>query len=212
MNTDLIATTMHRYDYCEYLLALKPNESVFEKIKKIREGFSKKYKSGALDSYPYITLVRFFQFKTMESRLIKNVTNIAMQQQPFMVSLKDFKSFPSHTIFINVESKQQLANLVKQLKVARHIMTLNQENKPYFITDPYLLIARKLLPWQYEKGWNEYIRRHFSSHFMADSMLLVKRSVSVDGEGPIRSGKFQTAGQFKFMNLPVAAQQGDLFG
>ncbi len=54
-------------------------------------------------------------------------------------------------------------------------MKIDKDNKPYFITEPHLTIARKLLPWQYEKGWLEYQHRNFHGRFIADHALLLKR-------------------------------------
>jgi 2'-5' RNA ligase len=68
------------------------------------------------------------------------------------VELKDYGSFPSHTIFINVESKQQVQNLSKELRPAQQLMALNKDNKPHFINDPHLTIARKLLPGNTKKA------------------------------------------------------------
>ncbi len=104
-----------------------------------------------------------------------------------------------------------MRNLIKELTPARQLMTLNKENKPHFIDDPYLPIARKLLPWQYEKSWNEYSHKNFTGHFMAESMFLLKRSTGIHKDGRVTQVKYQTVSQFKFMNLPVSAKQGELF-
>jgi hypothetical protein len=69
--------------------------------------------------------------------------------------------------------------------------------------EPHIAIARKLLPWQYEKGWLEYQHRHFSGKFIADGMLLLKRK---EGEK-----KYQAIQRFEFENLPVNTRQGELF-
>jgi 2'-5' RNA ligase len=122
----------------------------------------------------------------------------------FKVELKDFGSFPSHTIYINVTTKEPVRNLVKQMRPFQQLMKLNNDNKPHFIDEPHLTIARKLLPWQYEKGWLEYSHKHFTGRFIADSMLLLRRQV---GDKP-----YQILQRFEFMNLPVNTKQGDLFG
>jgi len=83
-------------------------------------------------------------------------------------------------------------------------MKLNDDNKPHFIMEPHLTIARKLQPWQYEKGWLEYSNKHFTGRFIADSMLLLKR--------PVGEMKYQIAERFQFQNLPVTTKQGELFG
>ena len=67
----------------------------------------------------------------------------------------------------------------------------------------HLTIARKLLPWQYEKSWLEYSHKHFTGRFIADGMLLLKR---LAGEM-----KYEIVQRFEFQNLPVTVKQGDLF-
>ena len=127
-----------------------------------------------------------------------------MGYPPFKVELKDFGSFPSHTIYINVTSKLPIQNLIKEIRTnGQRLMKLNDDNKPHFIMEPHLTIARKLLPWQYEKGWLEYSNRHFTGKFIADAMLLLKR--------PVEEKKYQIAQRFEFQNLPVTIRQGELF-
>jgi 2'-5' RNA ligase len=70
--------------------------------------------------------------------------------------------------------------------------------------EPHLTIARKLKPWQYEKGWLEYSNKHFSGRFIANCMTLLRRP-----EGEM---KYQLVQKFEFQNLPVATKQGELFG
>lgn len=192
------------YRYNEYLLALSPHEELWNKIKKVKEEFSEKYQSAqARWGKLHISLVNFVQFEMMEEKLANRLKIIAMGYTPFKVELKDYGSFPSYTIYINVESKQQVQNLTKELRAAQRLMTLNKQNKPHFIDSPYIAIARKLLPWQYEKGWQEYSHRQFSGRFIANDMLLLKRKV---GDLP-----YQVVERFEFMNLPVSTKQGELF-
>ena len=198
------------YNYNEYLLVLNPNESLQEKIMEVKKDFSGKYKTTiSLYSKPHIALANFVQFEMIEERLINRLKIIASGYHPFKVDLKDYGSFPSHTIFINVESKQQVQNLIKELKPAQQLMTINKENKPHFFNDPYLIIARKLLPWQYEKGWLDYSHRYFSGCFIADGMLLLKRQLWSDGER--QTGNYQFVQRIEFMNSPVNIKQGELF-
>ena len=126
-----------------------------------------------------------------------------MGYTPFKVELKNYGSYPSHTIFINIESKHQVQNLIKELRSAQRLMTINKDQKPHFLDNPNITIARKLLPWQYEKGWMEYSQRHFTGRFIADGMLLLKRRVG--------DKAYQIVQRFEFMNLPVTTKQGELF-
>lgn len=192
------------YRYNGYLLALNPHEDLRDKIMQVKKEFSQKYKApSALYSKPYITLVNFIQFEMVEERLINRLKIIASAYSSFKVELKDFGSFPSHTIFINIESKQQLRNLTKQLRPAQQLMTLNKDNKPHFMDDPHIKVARKLLPWQYEQGWLDYSHRYFTAHFIADEILLLKR--------PLEGKSYKEVQRFQFMNLPVKNKQGELF-
>jgi 2'-5' RNA ligase len=192
------------YRYNEYLLVLSPHEELWNKIMKIKREFHHTYDApAALWGKPHITLVNFVQFEMMEERIVNRLKTIAMGYTPFKVELKDYGSFPSHTIFINIESKQQVQNLARELRPAQQVMTLNKDNKPHFLDNPNITIARKLLPWQYEKGWLEYSHRHFTGRFIADGMLLIKRKVG--------DKAFQIVQRFEFMNLPVTTKQGALF-
>ncbi len=203
MNTDSLIQ-IPGYKYNEYLLVLNPNEDLHDKIMQVKKEFYEKYKATtALYSKPHITLVNFIQFDMMEERLVNRLKIIAAGYRAFTVELKDYGSFPSHTIYINIASQQQVQNLGKELRPAQQLMTLNKDNKPHFINNPHLTVARKLLPWQYEKGWLNYSHRFFTGRFIADSMLLLKR--------PLEGKAYQIVQRFEFMNLPVTTKQGELF-
>jgi len=153
---------------------------------------------------PHVALVNFVQYGMMEDRIVHRLNAIAMAQYPFKIELKDFGSFPAHTIYINVTTKVPVQNLTKTIRAeTQRLMKLNDDNKPYFIMEPHLTIARKLQPWQYEKGWLEYSTKNFTGRFIADGMLLLKR--------PVGEVKYQIVKRFEFQNLPVVTKQGELF-
>ena len=200
--------TIPGYRLCEFLLVLNPHEELRNRIIAIKKDFHEKYKgTGASKALaagrPQIALVKFETVEMMEERIVNRLKSIAMGYHPFKVELKDFGSYPSHTIFINVISKLPIQNLVKQIKEAQRLMKLDKEHKPHFIEEPQITIARKLVPWQYEQAWLEYSNRHFTGRFIADSMLLLKRR-----EGQMA---WQIVQRLEFMNLPVTTRQGALF-
>jgi 2'-5' RNA ligase len=200
-----IAQLMPGYRINEYLLVLSPHEELRNKIIQIKKEFHESYPSAhALWGKPHLTLVKFRQLELMEDRIINRLKTLAMGYHPIKVELRDFGSFPAHTIFINVTTKEPIRNLVKEIRENQRLMKLDNEHKPHFIDEPNFIVARKLLPWQYEKGWLEYSNRHFTGRFIADSMLLLKRK-----EG---DKAWQIAQRLEFMNLPVATKQGELFG
>src|ERR1700722_12881490 len=188
----------------EYMLILNPHEELRNKIQQVKKEFYDSYQAPtALGGKPQVTLVRFTQLALMEERIVQRLRTIAMGYCPFKVELKDFGSFPSHTIFINVTSKLPVRGLINEIKDIQRLMKQDKDHKPHFIDEPYMPVARKLLPWQYEKGWLEYSNKSFTGRFVADAMLLLKRR-----EGEMA---WQKAERFAFQNLPVAIRQGQLF-
>ena len=198
-------TPMPGYKICEYLLVLNPHEALRDKIMQVKKQFCETYKtSAAVYAPPQVILANFIQYEMVEERIINRLKTTGMGYHPIKVELKDYGSFPSHTICINITSKLPIQNLVKTIRAqTQMLMKLDDDNKPHFIMEPYLTIARKLHPWQYEKGWLEYSHKHFTGRFIADAMLLLKR--------PVGEKKYQVVQRFEFQNLPVATVQGALF-
>ena len=125
---------MPGYRINEYLLVLAPPDDLWHKIVKVKEEFSEKYKvPSARLLKPHIALVNFLTLDMMEEKIVQRLQAIAMGIAPFKVELKDYGTFPSHTIYVNVISKVPIQHLVKQLKEAQRLMKLNNENKPHFI-------------------------------------------------------------------------------
>jgi 2'-5' RNA ligase len=150
-----------------------------------------------------LTIANFIQFEMMEERLVNRLKAIAIAYHPIKVELKNYGSFPSNTIFINVDTQLRVKNLVKAIRPAQQLMTVNKDTKPHFIDTPYLSIARKLVPWQYEQGWRDYRNKHFTGRFIADAMLVLKR--------PMNEKKFQVAQRLEFQSLRVKTKQEELF-
>lgn len=207
-----IINTIPGYRMYEYLLVLSPHEELWNRIMKVKENFAMEYKTDfARRGKPHITLANFVQYGMMEERIINRLHNVSMGFPPFKVELKDFGSFPSHTIYINVTSKLPIQNLVKTIRTdGQRLMKLDNDNKPHFILEPHLTIARKLKPWQYEKAWLEYSNSHFTGRFIANGMTLLRRLNVESPEG--YKMKYQTIATFDFRNLPVTTKQGELFG
>ncbi len=201
MKTELLS--LPGYRLCEYLLVLKPSEDLIEKMTKIKADFYEKYKAeSAKWGKPYIALVKFSQLQMMEERLVNRIKMIAMSLPAIKIELKDFGSFPTHTIYINVESKTTVQQLVKQIKPAQSLMR-TQDKKAHFMDNPHMAIARGLSPTQYEEAWLEYSHTHFTGKFIANSLLLLRRP---EGTKP-----YHTIQSFDFMNMPVVTTQGSLF-
>ena len=196
---------MPGYRLNEYMLVLTPHEELRRKILGVKKDFASRYKCPqAVWTKPHMMLARFTHFEMMEERITHRLKAIAMGFHPIKVELKDFGSYPTHSIIINVVSREPVKELVKEIRESQRLLKPDNEHKPYFTDDPHIIIASKLAPWQYEAGWLEYSHRHFTGRFIAADMLLLKR----------RSGDkaWQIVERLAFQNLPVSIKQGELFG
>ena len=189
------------YRVLQYMLVLNPHEDLRQRITQVKKEFRDKYKiETASYNTAQLTLATFTQYEIVEERITNRLKVIAMGYHPFKVELKDYGSFPTHSIYIQVTSKLPIQNLVKIVKTGvQALMKPDKENKPHFIDEPNIIVARKLQPWQYEKGWLEYSHRHFTGRFIADAMLLLKR--------PLGESRFTVAGRYEF---PSVSQVDDL--
>lgn len=197
-------STMPGYRLNDYLLVISPNEDLRKRITGIRNDFNEKFHPPMpLSGKPHMALVHFVGYAMMEEKLVNRFHHIAMGTSPFKIELNGFASFPSHTIYINVATKTPVQNLIRELRTTQKLMKADPDHDPHFISEPFIPVARKLLPWQYEKGWLEYSNTHFSAKILADSMLLLKR--------PLGDKAYQIVQRFEFMNMPVTTRQGELF-
>ena len=75
----------------------------------------------------------------MEERIINRLNVIAMGYHPIKVEMKDYGSFPSHTIYINITSKMPIQGLVKTIRTeTQRLMKFDEDNKPHFILEPHV--------------------------------------------------------------------------
>jgi 2'-5' RNA ligase len=188
----------------EYLLVLQPTQALWDDITEIKKKFETDFRFDDIKvGRPHITLAMFKQYPATENRIVQSLRNNARTLAPFKIELKDFGSFPSHTIYINIVSKVPIMNAVKTLRQnVQTFMKIDKDNKPFFITEPHLTIARKLQPWQYEKGWLEYEHADFHGRFIADHALLLKR----------KAGEFyKPVEKFMFEGMKEAVTQTALF-
>jgi 2'-5' RNA ligase len=187
----------------EYSIIINPTDSLRNKIIKIKNEIHLKYnESILLNTRPNIRLSKFFNWEKVEERLTDHLRVTAMAMPPFKVVLKDYGSFPSHTLFINVTSRIPLQMLMKGLKALKPLIK-SSLGESIFVNEFYIPLAVKLSLPQYEKIWKDYRNRKFTGNFIADGMLLLRR----------RSGEknYQIVERFEFMNLPVSGRQGELF-
>lgn len=192
------------YKVNEYLLILNPHQDLSSRIVHLKEEFNEKYQRNGYVTKPNISIVKFTQYEVYEQRIKDNLHRIALEMMPVKIELKDYGSFPSHTIFINVTSKVPFQSIVKKVRAeTQKLMKFDDDNKPHFFMEPYFPIAQKIPSQIYDKAWLEYSHRSFTSRFIADGMLLLKR--------PKGEMRYLIVDSFKFENLYVGVSQTSLF-
>lgn len=189
----------------DYLLVLSPQPTLRNKVLAIKEQLYNVCQApNARWGKPHITLAACKQYAMSEARLVNKLKAIGMGQQPFNVVLKDCGSFPYHTIYIDVVSKEPVRQLVKAIRLHQECMTLNNANRPYFSDMPHMTLARQLSKEQFENQWPHYSKMPFDGAFMADSMLLLRRPAGIPAA-------YQLVDKIDFLQQPVDASQAQLF-
>ena len=150
----------------------------------------------------HILLARWDAWDMQEERILQRLHILSMEQYPFKVHLEDFGGFPSHTIYIPVTSREPILRLVGQLRQHKRLMQSAAGN-PYFISEPYLPLARGLSSGQYEQAMQFLGHKHFQGNFIASAMLLLKKRAGSSG--------YQILKRFEFEHLAVTARQTSLF-
>lgn len=189
----------------EYLLLIEPRKDLSDQIVAIKRNFFDRYKAPeALRGIPHLTLVNYMQYTSFESRIVHKLSTVAMQAAPIAIELRDYGSFPSHTIYINVATKNAIQQLVKNIRT--HLQALMKQDKdhtPHFIMEPHVTIARRLKPWQYEQAWLAYRHQSFSGRFIANNMVLLRRDTPHQ--------RYELVSRFEFQGLQISACQATLF-
>lgn len=181
-----------------YRLVLQPHPDLYEQLLQLKQAFAQQYQCPeAVADEPTLLLLRFQQFAMSEVALQKKLQEILCHQAPFLVKLHGFGSMPTHTVFVQVATKNAIWDLLQQLQPLQPMLRLSQFNKAHFVADPYITLARNLQPWQYEKGWRQYRHTPFSGSFVASEALLLKR--------PPQATQYSLLARFAFAAQPVAA-------
>jgi len=192
------------YATAEYRLVIEPPEALREELLRVKKYFAATYDCAAAAlGKPQITLLRFQQYEMIEKRIIHRLQLLVAAQDAFLVALDGFSSFPTHTICFQLTTQEAAKALVKSIRPIQHLLKIDKERKPHFITEPYITLASSLLPWQYEKGWLEMSHTHFSGKFMAEQLVLLRKR---GGEK-----RYETVQRFVMKNEKMVTVQGALF-
>jgi hypothetical protein len=198
------ALVMPGYRIAEYRLIIPLSEALQQTIMQVRKDLHDRYRIPIpFELKPSLTILHCHAYEGMEAKLIERMQQVATRNSCFKVELQNFAAHPSHTIYIHVATCSPFNELCKELKVVRSL-TKVPEHDPHFINEPHLLIAQKLKPFQFTRIWMDCEHTQFTGRFMANSMVLLKRSVA--------GNQYEEVRQFEFASLAHSVKQGTLFG
>jgi len=188
----------------EYFLIISPDDNTAEKLMDEKKRFAEQYNCPKiLSSKPHISLVHFFNTKENEP-LIRNYLNRKISAfSPFLVDVRGFDVFPTHTIYAKVATKTTIVNIVKSIGEERQKLKGKSETSVHCITEPHITLAKSLQHWQYEKGWNEWQHVPFSARFNVSEILLLRKEES--------RSRFDNVASFPLLGVKNEMQQASLF-
>lgn len=192
------------YATASYLLVIEPHVSLQAEILHLKKQFAERYDCpGAATGKPNITLLRFEQFEMIEPKIVRRLELLIRSHESFVVELNGFGSLPTHSIYIETATKNPVLQLARALRPLQQLMKIDKERKPHFISDPHIVVARRLLPWQYEKGWLEMSHSHFSGRFTVNQVVLLRKREN--------EKMYTTVKRFQLLAEKETVTQGELF-
>jgi 2'-5' RNA ligase len=193
------------YDVYEYFLILSLPPAIQNEVITLREDFHKSFETHhKIKGRPSLALALFLQYQTMEEKVSRMFQQVASFFPPLGITLENFGSFPTHSIYIKVDKDSALHSLVKNIRTSsKGILQVNKETKPMIMLQPHIGIVRKLKPDIYEQSWQKYKDASFSGFFVAKEMILLRR--------PTHEHKWQMVSRFGFQNRTLPSTQGKLF-
>src|SRR5580700_1486437 len=121
---------MPGYRLNEYMLVLSPHEDLRKKIQGVKKEFAEKYKCQQANwGKPHLLLARFSQIEMMEERITARLRSIAMGFHPIKVEMKDYGSYPTHSIFIQVLSREPIKDLIREIKESQRLLKPDNDHK-----------------------------------------------------------------------------------
>lgn len=201
MSNELV---MPGYRINEYRLIVPLSEALQQTVMQVRNDLHSRYRIPVpFELKPSLTVLHCFAYDGMEAKLMDRIQQIATRSNSFKVELQNFAAYPSHTIYLQVTTRSPFHELAKELKVLKSL-TRVPDHDPHFISEPHLLIAQKLKPFQFTRMWMDCEHTQFTGRFMAGGMVLMKRLAGNAG--------FEEVRHFEFSSLAQSVKQGTLFG
>lgn len=165
-------------DFARYFLAIIPPTTVLEEVRAIKKHFHDQYNCKApLRSPAHITLhMPFTRKEKKEPKLLEKLSEFAVDQENFDLSLNGFSAFAPRTIYIAVDENPGLLafqkGLIQCAKRELNIFSSDYKGRAYHahMTVAFRDLKKALFP----QAWSEFKGRPFTATFTVSSFWLLK--------------------------------------
>ncbi|MDF3076644.1 MAG: hypothetical protein K0S09_533 [Sphingobacteriaceae bacterium] len=165
----------------EHLAIISLPKHTSTKIIDFKYDFKKYGCEDAIHSKPHVTLFNFIQSGGSGDRVANHLERLLNSFSPMVVNMNGFGQFNSHTLFVNVDSRDPIAEIVKNIR-SRFGRLLKGYDKlsPIYTLKPHITIAKQMSKEQHAAAWAEWKEKDFTDTFVADQIILLRRQVSID--------------------------------
>lgn len=159
----------------QYLLAINPPPLIRHEVEWLKKKFHRHFDHyQAVVSKPHLQLCSFLASGTKEPELIKKVTAVAARHTAFRLTVKNFNTLSSHTIYLELLNTDDLLNVMADLKSELEL----SPKESRFFSKSHLAIARGLDKEKFSKASAVFCEQEYTASFMASNMVLLKREAS----------------------------------
>lgn len=164
-------------DVYEYILVLTPHKEMWEAIIKEQDHVEKLLgEELPARPKPHITLVNFVQIAKKENEVIKALQFAAEFEMPFKITVKDYNSIPANGIGMMALDPERIKMVVDDIKKrCDDILTMNDDNQPYYFDNFYIRLVNKLSNGQLKVISSHYRKKKYTGRFIAIDQVLLKR-------------------------------------
>jgi hypothetical protein len=161
----------------EYLLAVLPDNEAGKEISEEKNSFISNYglPQGA-ETRPFIPIINFLSKEVMEGTLIRWIQNSCNLHSSFEVCFNNYSGFPPHTIYLRIQDPKPFMQLATRLRIIDGFIQANDCPPVSVISKPFLSLAGKLPEHVYRKAVGDYAQKTFHASFLAEKLVLMKRS------------------------------------
>jgi hypothetical protein len=137
-----------------------------------------------------------------EPKILSQLKGICSTFPQLKIEIRDYGSFPSHSIFLTVQTQEPIKQIQVSLRAIKKLAKVS-EHQPHFLNEPFIGIAFKIPSEVYDKAWPEYQQKGFTGQFIADGISITKKKDNGMGYKLLQKAPFK--------NHPMAVKQGGLF-